>query len=411
MSVKSKFFLSLTTAICLFSTCSSAFTGEENEKEETKTQSSTPKKAPQVNKEGLKQTQGIDTLKKRIARFTVFEKDMSVEPLSYREFKSLRDQKHISSDQAKELIDYAEEIGNPILFRESDKVVDFKDYSINLLWIHEKNVTKKGHLFGNDDKSLTERVISPIKDWNTKQPQAFINFWYDPNRLPDAPNAIEETHKHLQASEINLNTIVFKSIRGLKIVQDNPNLFIEKVPIYFRVDFSKILIGDHMMCNNNKYVVNVDCDIAAVNRAQLFNARSLMLLEELGYVFADLNGTQDENSFVMLRNHDSIRQLHKEVMIDKVLSKLKDLNINININSQTAFEEYRYFKEAVRKNFMQKDNKMTFGNFYTSRGYKGCSSNGLSLVGPRSKFGMDLGYKPKEIEILRKALADPEINK
>lgn len=71
-------------------------------------------------------------------------------PLSHKEFINLQKEGTITEEQAEELINYAYDALNPILFKKSDKIIDAESYSLNFLWIHNKkqNLKETDHLMG-----------------------------------------------------------------------------------------------------------------------------------------------------------------------------------------------------------------------------------------------------------------------
>jgi hypothetical protein len=323
------------------------------------------------------------------------------EPISYIDFLTIIDEGLMTEDEAIALIKYGyeQEVGNPILFLRAKELVAPKQYSLNFLWIHKNPISESGHLMGSDEQQLNRHVINPLKDWQSKQPDAYINFWYD-GLLLDSSH-IEETKKRLQHSNLDLKMIRFRDIRDINYVTQNTQLFTTTTPIYFRVDLAKAVIADYVLrIDKLPFVINIDSDIVAVARDQLFDYPTLTALNNIGYAFGTATTAEEENSFIMLHNSTNINILdaHKTHVIDSAALKAK-LKGYTNIDPQDVFSEYNNFRKQMRLAYRNKT-----GKAWSSQHIQ---KSGKFMIFPKSQFAFTGGYDEEQIILLRKALINP----
>lgn len=321
------------------------------------------------------------------------------EPLSYLDFNNLLASHRISHEQADELINYAysENILNPILFRQAREKVAPEVYSLNFLWIHKDKLTEKGHLIGRDDEKLNARVLFPLIDWSSKQPEANINFWYD-GYMVDHEN-VENTKKLISINlQLKGKKIRFMNIRDIPFVKTNSDLFSPKIPIFFRVDLAKAVIADFVMrVEGLSFVVNIDNDIAAITRAQLFDEPTLYALKNIGYSFGSTPGAEEENSFIILHSANDLNtiNIHYNAIIEKAKKIAEE---NPFLSQQDVFSFYKTFKSLMRIQFRDRNQGQTWAS-------KNIQVVGKPMIIPKSQFGILGGYEEEIIRLLKNALA------
>lgn len=334
----------------------------------------------------------ITCLKKQIATH-------KPEPLMYKDLISMLEEQYVTEQEAIDLVKYGydEMIGNPILFLRAREEIKANQYSINLLWIHKDSLNTPGHLMGSNDPLFTRHVINPLKDWQSKQPDANLNFWYDGNAVK-ATN-IAETEKLLKSSGLDLKTIRLKDIRTIPYVAVNPDLFDRKLPVYFRVDLAKAVIADYVLREQGlPFVVNADSDIAAVVRSQLFDDPTLVALKSIGYSFGTARMAEEENSFIILHNSNDLATLkvHRDVVIDVPAQKTRSKSYSDKEQEQAIFLQYSTFKRDMSKAFRNK----------TGKGWatQNIQKTGKFMIFPKSQFGFASAYTDDEIQSLKPAL-------
>ncbi len=339
----------------------------------------------------------IDSLKYRIANHKLNCEYDDFQPLSYAEFTDMRNNKIITNEQAENLIDYAYKARNPILYRKSDETIMPQSYSLNFLWIHKDKQTfgEKSHLMGEDQIQFQNKILNPIRDWQSKQPQVNINFWYDPQMIANEDSVIKTTKNELEKNGVCLGKVNFNSIRSINIVNDNKILFETDIAVYFRVDLAKALIADHVMRNHQgvKYVINIDCDISAVTCEHLFDQKTLDDLNGPGYIFGSSKMAPEENSFIILNKEFALEWNKKSVIdpaIKNALIKIKD---GENPTHDVVFKQYSFFKPWMYQEHYER----------TGKDYLPICAGKL-MIFPASQFGMHSGYTEQEIECLKRAL-------
>ena len=304
----------------------------------------------------------------------------------------------ITKEQAHELIKYGyhADVGNPILFLRAQNIVNPDQYSLNFLWIHKNRISVPGHLMGSDDQKFEKQVNNPLKDWQSKQPEANINFWYDGQLVNDSH--VTKTVELLQKNGLNLKNIRFRDIRDIPYVQKNNQLFAEEVPVYYRVDLAKAVTADHVLRNDKvPFAINIDSDIVAIVRDQLFDYPTLLALEKIGYAFGTAGSAEEENSFIMLYNNPKINTLenHKNLVIDASADEAQRLGF-AKVSQQKVFDQYRNFRAKMKLEFRDKE-----GKTWVSQKIQ---STGKFMIFPPSQFGVTGGYSDEQIKLMKGAL-------
>lgn len=323
----------------------------------------------------------IDQLKKRIENFD--------EPISYCQFLDLQTEGKINQRQADELINFAYGHYNPVLYRPAAMAIAPEQYSLNLLWLSPTAVDENYPITGKEEKQLQENILKPLSDWQSKQPEANINFWYDGTMVKKG--SVERTKTSLRQIGFDLEKLTFRNLRDTLAVQSNPDLFVESIPVYFRVDLAKAIIIDHVFkVDKVPYVATIDADVAAITRGQFFDKRTLEALNSHGYIFGTAF-TQEENSFVLLYNNhaiDIVKMHERDVLNSAIAIAKKKLDEGQPIAPQMVYHRYLDFRVFVNR---------IRGPWNTKLGY------GKNMIFPPSQFGGG-GYSDHQITALKKAL-------
>lgn len=323
----------------------------------------------------------IQQLKQRIENFN--------DPLSYCEFLNLQTKGQINQSEANELIDFAYGNNNPVLFKTAETTIAPGHYSLNFLWLSSTPVSEKDPLTGSDEERFQKNILKPMSDWQSKQPDAYINFWYDGNLVK--AGSLNLTMARLQQSGINLTRLRFRNVRDIAAVKSNQELFAENISLYFRVDLAKAVIIDHVLrIDKVPYVATIDTDVVAITLKQLFDQRTLDALNTHGYIFGTAF-TLEENSFIMLYNNPTIDivKYHRDDVVNSSLAIAKEkIRENNAIAPQTVYHRYAYFRAAVNKERGPWNKKLGIGK---------------NMIFPPSQFGGG-GYSDEQITALKRAL-------
>jgi len=241
------------------------------------------------------------------------------------------------------------------------------------------------------------KIVNPLLDWQTKQPQANMNFWYDGFMIGDNPLVLENTKERLVKEGVCLDRLTFMDIREIEEVRTNEILFRENIKVYFRVDLAKVLTAQYIMRTDPQidYVINSDSDIVAVTCDQLFDHKTMWELKEVGYVFGSAGPCEEENSFIMLSRKLAF-DAHEDIMIKK---SINEALFHGKKSDQSVFHNYEHFKNKIRIEYEKRTGKR-----WIAARYKGFECKGKSMIFPASRYGTFGTYSAREIELLKSAL-------
>lgn len=313
--------------------------------------------------------------------------------LSYCEFKKLQAEGFINEDQADELIDHAYANNNPILFKEASKKIAAQNYSLNFLWLSTLRVDKTSPLTGDNEEQFQKHLLLPLKDWQQKQPEQVLNFWYDGN-LTEASSLILSEKKLVQAG-VNMDKVRLRNIRDIPIVKTHSALFAEAIPIYFKVDLAKAAIADYVLSIDKvPYVATIDSDVAAITNKQLFDQRTLDALKLHGYIFG-VSLTERENSFILLHNNPEfdVVALHKKEVLDNAIAIVEEKLRKLEpFDAQVVYWRYPFFRRSVGALRGKWENEQGLGK---------------NMIFPPSIHGGG-GFSDSQLNNLKSALLGPE---
>ncbi|MCC8418641.1 MAG: hypothetical protein LN590_03520 [Rickettsia endosymbiont of Glossina mortisans submortisans] len=265
-----------------------------------------------------------------------------------------------------------------------------KDYSINLLWINKKkDINQKNIYNAKSEEELTTKFLTPAIKWakeNPKQDFAEINIWYD--SVFHDKQAILNTQEILakEASKAGCNNIQLKDIRNIDIVAQNSFLFTEEVPIYFRIDFLKLIICLDSLQNEAKdaaifsdlEVGNLRADGKRMSKAELFDKDSMTKLKDFGIIVNKTPSGGHKNQFIQIVNDDTAVLCMNHTINACLLEGTNILNTAIklkesNVNSMSdlvmratiyGISQY-YMGKKTGTIEIKEDNKWTPYNFET----------------------------------------------
>ncbi|MGK5593750.1 MAG: hypothetical protein ACSNEK_00130 [Parachlamydiaceae bacterium] len=261
------------------------------------------------------------------------------------EFKSKLSK--LTIEQQKFIYTAAFHHNNPYLFELADRKITPQEYSLNFLWINKTPLSKEKTIFfgkgaTEEDAQLDfyKKFILPIAKWIRKNPETPANIWIDSEMTP--LEVVDRVNSFLQ-EELNgasHSGICFKDIRSLEVVQQNPDAFHAKIPVYLRVDLGKAIVADHAMRNrHHQYFVLADLDVTPISRKNLFDKRTLEFLDDYGFVMAKRGGFFYENSFQIFNSsNEQLIQSHRRVIIDSTIDWV--LKCPGKINEQQIYDTY-----------------------------------------------------------------------
>lgn len=247
----------------------------------------------------------------------------------------------LSKEKQKILYNIAYAYDNPFIYELNDMPVKPDEYSINLMWINKDRLNPdQEYLLGNTADEFRAKFIEPISKWAIANPKSTINVWID--GIMATSKAVENSFNALQAALIGSEhaTIHSRDVRLLKPVSLNPQVFSNKIPIYFRVDLLRAIIGDQVVRNKeSKYFVYSDIDMSPLKAEQIFDKKTVNFLKDYGFVMAKGGHLGFENGFQIMSGENQLfLDSHKKVIID--LSIEMALQKPNKIKEQQIYDTY-----------------------------------------------------------------------
>lgn len=253
----------------------------------------------------------------------------------------------LSTDQQRTLYDSAFVYNNPFIHEPSEPSITADQYSINLMWINKNKVPEgQEFLFGNGvsfkerELDFHNRFIKPVSKWARINPGSPINIWVDSEMA--TPQAIERSRIALESAleGTSHGIIQFRDVRSMGVVRSNPQVFSEKIPVYFRVDLLRAIAADYTLRGKEtKFFVYGDIDMKPLSAKELFDKRTINFLNDFGFVMAKGGYLGFENGFQILNgDNPQFMDSHRKVIID--LSVEMTLERPDAIKKQQIYDTY-----------------------------------------------------------------------
>lgn len=181
------------------------------------------------------------------------------------------------------------------------------------MWIYRSGPEERtaGYIFPSQHERVP--IADRIFDWAQKNPNAPINFWYDPVFVSE--EEVENTQTLFRKMNEDLsrkpsNKISLSNLRQIPLVRDKSysEVFSKATPTYFRADTLRLIATLHTLesCPQfaDCYFVYSDLDVKPMDKAELFDDETLDNLNKFGLVFARDGLQYDmENSFHIVSKH------------------------------------------------------------------------------------------------------------
>ena len=250
----------------------------------------------------------------------------------------------LSTYQKENIYKYAYFYNNPFIYKKLSIEIPENLYSLNFMWIN-KTLKYQEYLFGDGLTPMAQkcdfqnRFIKPIIKWAQKNPNTAINIWYDSTMTYFKTLKASQEIFFEEAPQVIHPSIYFRDVRELNLVRENPEIFKETIPVYFRVDLLRGIIADQILKNREvRYFVYGDLDMKSIKRQQLFDERTTKYLTDFGFVMAKVQTISPgfENGFQILNgNHSEFLHFHRKIIVD--------LNIELAQKNPLKIEEQQIF--------------------------------------------------------------------
>lgn len=184
-----------------------------------------------------------------------------------------------------------------------------QNYIINMLWLNESLNQEQQYLMPEFKSRSPQSYCQEVINWSRKNPDAQVNLWYDPKTTPT--EAIENTKSLLSEmlgiTSLEHSKISLKSIDEIEFVAQNQGLIGEHMPLYYRIDFLKLILCLHTIASS-ECAIFADFNLDPIGPDFLFNTENLKRLNAWGL----LNGAGEgcigqENKFLIMINKPEMR--------------------------------------------------------------------------------------------------------
>jgi len=210
-----------------------------------------------------------------------------------------------------------------------------ENYSINMLWVNRELNSNQPYLCGNNSlTTLPRHFIEAALKWKKSNPNASVVIWYDGysvnNKAQDNTLELLSTYQY-QYSDLS---IMFKDFREIDVVKNNPDIFSDYLPVYYRVDLLKLILCVHTIeYNHDEASIYADLQVGdlrvnkdRMGKDELFKREILERLEYLGLqVIKD--GMKDENQFYQMVHKPEILKAVKVYINASMARAEKALNL------------------------------------------------------------------------------------
>lgn len=216
-------------------------------------------------------------------------------------------------------------------------------YSINLMWINKTlNINQQFLSSAQNEEQLKKGLLLPAVKWAITNPTAEVNLWYDGEYATH--QALQNTQNILNKlmQEQLIDNIKLKDVREISIVKNNPDVFSDQIPIYFRVDILKPIIIVHSIeDDNNDSAIFTDIKVGdfrdfddRMTKDELFKPSILKKLNSQGLIMGasgsknirGVKGSTENQFFQLVRNPKMIEAIKVAIINANLIRAVSALN-------------------------------------------------------------------------------------
>lgn len=184
-------------------------------------------------------------------------------------------------------------------------------YGINLMWVNQTLDPNQPYLSKNKtEEEAIANFLDKAKKWKVANPEAEVNIWYDSQFA--TKEAIAATQRLLDTKvqpELS-SKIRLRDVREIDIVKNNPDVFSDMIPIYFRVDLLKlIIIIQNIEQDANDVAIFSDLEVGdrrpnqdRMGKNELFKEEVMNQLSIMGITLGIDGWGKVENQFIQVLN-------------------------------------------------------------------------------------------------------------
>lgn len=194
------------------------------------------------------------------------------------------------------------------------------NYSINLMWLNKTLDETKPFIDSSQTESdLIDKVLSRGKKWKENNADAEVAIWYDSEFVTsEALKNTQAVLDKLKEKEGGSYNIKLKNIRDIDIVKNNPDVFSDYVPLYFRIDLLKFIIClNEIESNSKQAVIFTDMDVGEgralegqlserMTKQELFDPETMEKLNAIGMQAISYEGRIENQFFQFINKPETI---------------------------------------------------------------------------------------------------------
>lgn len=203
------------------------------------------------------------------------------------------------------------------------------NYTINLMWINRVFEPDQKYIHPSiDQHELEVNLLNTAFKWATLNPNATVCIWYDSAFI--TPQAVQNTQEIINTYKCACPSacVELKDVRDLPMVQAYPEIFSDKLPVFFRADLLRLIASVHLLKESNVCgcFIYADLDIKPISHAELFNSQTIKDLQEFGIIVDEEQYSPYgfENSFHILSNQNALlMQAIEQMLIELSMIRAK----------------------------------------------------------------------------------------
>lgn len=231
---------------------------------------------------------------------------------------------------------------NSIHQRENNK------YVINFMWINKNYSEEQKYILPNTHNGFEAvQYLNNIIHWaSAANGDTLIQIWYDSETTSEKTitqtkeylfSKIEEYLLLIGASDNAIAPIIFRDLRSLPIVKENPGILNPKFAIFLRADLMKtILIYNDIVLEGASYSVFADMDVKPMCNEDLYDTKTMENLQEYGFVMGD-DGQRKNGG---MENQFQILSYHNKDLLEAWAYAMITLNIARMLNGLGIYQYY-----------------------------------------------------------------------
>lgn len=202
------------------------------------------------------------------------------------------------------------------------------DTSINLMWVNRRLNESQSYIHpSKNETELYNNFLKHIFRWAAVSQSSVINVWFD--SALTTPQAVDATRGLIKAyvgQHEGLTPIRLRDVREIQKVIQHPDVFSDKIPVFFRVDLLRPIVALHLLKERECSVfVYADLDMPPISKAELLDTDTMQKLQKYGMIMA--HQVDNEDAYKSYENGFQIISDCKPNMLEAIECTIVELSI------------------------------------------------------------------------------------